>query len=69
MFVLSLTVSAISNGIRWNLRQNARNVYYKRILAIKMQIFAVSEVWSGSYCNLSANCGTKTDAAKLFLIW
>ena len=34
-----------------------------------MQIFAVSEGWSGSYCNLSANSGTKTDAAKLFLIW
>ena len=32
-----------------------------------MEIFAVSEVSSGSYCNHNANSGTETDAAKLFL--
>ena len=31
-----------------------------------MQIFAVSEVSGGSYCNRNANNRTETDAAKLF---
>ena len=34
-----------------------------------MQIFRVSEVSGASYCNRNANCGTETDAAKLFFIW
>ena len=46
---------------------NVYNIKWK--LAIKMQIFAVSEVSDGSYCNRNENSGTETDAAKLNLIW
>ena len=33
------------------------------------RLFAVSEVSGGSDCNLKANSGTETDAAKLIFIW
>ena len=34
-----------------------------------MQIFAVSEVLDGSYCNRNAGSGTENDRAKLIFIW
>ena len=34
-----------------------------------MQIFAVSEVSGGSYCNRNTNSGTETEAAKLVFMW
>ena len=49
---------------------NVTNVYYaKRKLAINMQIFAVSEVSGGPYCNRNVNSGTETCATNLILIW
>ena len=34
-----------------------------------MQIFAVSDVSGGSYCNHNVYIGTETDAAKIIFIW
>ena len=66
----SLKVSAISDGKHWDLRQNATNVYYiRRKLGISMQMFGVSEVLDGPYCNLNVNSGTETYAAHLIFIW
>ena len=42
--------------------------YIKKTLAINMQIFAVSEVSGGSYCNRNADSGTETDRSKLIFI-
>ena len=48
--------------------ENATNIYYiKRELAINMQIFAVSIVSGGTYCNHNVNSRTKTYAANLKL--
>ena len=41
----------------------------KMKLAIKVQIFAASEISGRSYCNRNADGGTKTDSAKLIFIW
>ena len=43
-------------------------MWLTRKLAIKMQIFAVSEVSSNSDCNRNANSGTENDVAKLIFI-
>ena len=40
----------------------------KRKLAIHVQIFAVSEVSGGSYCNRNVDSGNETDRAKLIFI-
>ena len=70
LIICIITQSAVSDGISWNLWQNATNVYFiKRKLAINMQISAVSEVSGGSCCNCHVNSGTKTDVAKLIFIW
>ena len=60
----------MSDRIRWNLRQNATNVYnIKRKLAINVPIFAFSEVSVGPYFNRNVNSGTETYAANLNFIW
>ena len=38
-------------------------------LAIIIQIFAVSEVLCGSYCNYNANSEAETDAARSVFLW
>ena len=50
--------------------ENTTNVcYIKNKLAIKMQIFAVSEVAGGPYCNGNVRSGTETFATNLNFIW
>ena len=45
--------------------ENATNIYYiKRKLAINVQIFAISEVSGGPYCNGNVNSGTETYATN-----
>ena len=42
---------------------------FKRKLAINIQIFAVSKILRGSYCNFNAKSGAETDATKSILLW
>ena len=46
--------------------ENATNIYYiKRKLALNVQIFAISEVPGGPFCNRNVNSGTETYATNL----
>ena len=63
----SLKVSDISDGYTGICDRKLLMV--KRKLAIMIQIFAVSEVSCGSYCNYNLNSGAETDAAKSIFLW
>ena len=67
MFVSSLKVSGISDGYAGICDRKLLMVKWK--LAIIIQIFAVSEVLCGSYCNYNANSGAETDAARSIFLW
>ena len=67
---LTICIICQSKGHQWITLDFVTDYHYiKRKLAINVQIFAVSEVLSGSYCNRNAGSGTETDTAKLIFIW